>query len=281
MRFFTSRFKIATMMPVQDRLLSKIGGLPWGLPQRLWPTCCGKPQKLLAQFCHEPRILDLGDVDTVLHLFQCMECLGIGDESGRAAFIVNRVVLGEGLTMIEGCDLPGDMGEGLIGEAWIDGWDEEDDGIPESRLEEFFNERSLWAIHDEFSDVDWFDGRRMTRFGGTPRWTGNGPMGFLSQPFEFLFQLNNGLYSLGPPPTPDVVGCDVNTYTYLDGQVTDSKLAKPGLGMKRPNAPWIVVHEPSSNDYAIEFTNLGTDGTLFVFIDRTRKPHVVRWFWNR
>lgn len=274
MRFFMPRFKIATMMPAQDRLLSKIGGLPWGLPQRLWPTCCGKPQKLLAQLCHEPQILDLGEVDAVLHLFQCMECLGIGDESGRAAFIVNQTVLGNGLTMTEGCDLPGDMGEGLIGEAWIDGWDEGDDGIPESRLEEFFTEKNAWAIHDEFPDMDWFDGHRMTRFGGTPRWTGNGPMNLRLRPFEFLFQLNNDLYASGPPPTPDMVGCDVYTFA-------DSRLVKPGPGMRRQNAPWIVKYDHSSNDYAFEFTNLGTDGTVFVFIDRTRKPHAVRWFWNR
>jgi hypothetical protein len=281
MRFFMPRFKIAAMMPAQDRLLSKIGGLPWGLPQRLWPRCCGKPQKLLAQFCHEPQILDLGSVDAVLHLFQCMECLGIGYESGCAAFIAERVVLGDGLTRIEGCELPGDLGDGLIGEAWIDGWDEEDDGIPESRLGEFFSEKSVWAIQDEFPDVDWFDGRRMTRFGGTPRWTGNGPMSFPPPPFEFLLQLNNGLYMPGTPPSPDVVGCDVYTYTYSDERVTDTELVKPQPSEKRPNAPWLVAHERSSSHYEFEFTNLGTDGTLFVFIDRARKPHVVRWFWNR
>jgi hypothetical protein len=281
MRFFMPRFKIATMLPAQDRLLSKIGGLPWGLPQRLWPTCCGKPQKLLAQFCHEPQILDLGAADTVLHLFQCMECLGICNEAGRAAFLVDRAVLGDALTIIEGCDLPGDMGDGLIGEAWIEGWDEEDDRIPESRLAEFFSRRSLWAIQDEFSDIDWFDGRHMTKFGGTPRWTGNGPMSFPARPFEFLFQVNNDLIVSGTPPAPDKVGCDVYTYTYLDGRISDWTVAKPEDGKKRPNAPWIVKHEDSSHDYAFEFTNLGTDGTLFVFVDRTHKPNIVKWFWNR
>ena len=275
------RFKIATMMPAQDRLLSKIGGLPWGLPQRLWPTCCGKPEKLLAQFCHEPQILDLGAADAVLHLFQCMECLGIGSESGAPAFIVDRAVLGDGLVMIDGCDLPGDLGNGLIGEAWIDAWDEQDDGIPESRREDFYSERSVWAIQDEYADIDWFDSRQMTRFGGTPRWTGNGPMGFPPIPFEFLLQLNNGLCVSGPPPVPDVVGCDVVTYTYADGGVTDSKVVKPRLGIRRPNAPWIIAHEFSSDHYEFEFTNLGTDGTLFVFINRNCRPHVVHWFWNR
>jgi hypothetical protein len=41
------------------------------------------------------------------------------------------------------------------------------------------------------------------------------------------------------------------------------------------------MHERGSNEYYFEFTNLGTDGVLYAFIDRTEQPHKVIWFWNR
>src|SRR5579864_8582585 len=104
MQYFMPKFQIAALLPPQDRLRSKIGGIPWGLPPRLWPTCCGHPQKLLAQLCHEPPILDLGAEGSVLHLFQCLECMGIGNDTGRAAFIIDRSILGDGLVTIPGYD---------------------------------------------------------------------------------------------------------------------------------------------------------------------------------
>jgi hypothetical protein len=281
MRYFVPRLKIATLAKEQGRLLSKIGGLPWGLPADSWPSCCGYPQKLVAQLCHEPPMLDLGGKGAVLHLFQCLECCGI-NEKERAAFLVDHTVLGSGLRRIEGYDRVSEYAwSALIGEAWIEGWEEYDDDIPELRLVDFYDEKKLWALQEEFSKIKRFEGRQFTKFGGSPRWTGWGPMGFPLPPFEFLFQLNNDLYIDGLAPNPDDVGCQVWTFSPASGKDRQYTTVKPKPGKQRANAPWGITHEPPDPYFSFEFTNLGSDGVLYVFIDRTRQPHGVRWFWNR
>jgi hypothetical protein len=278
MRYFVPRFKIATLAGKQDRLLSKIGGVPWGLPERFWPRCCGQPQKLLAQLCHEPPMLDLGGEGNVLHLFQCLECCGIGDQ-GRAAFIVDRSFLGSELAKVAGYDHKPELGEPLIGEVWIDGWEERDDGIPGAQLASFYDRETLWAIQQEFPEIEWFDCRENTKFGGSPRWTANGPTHAPATPFEFLLQLNDYLFVSGSPPDPDEVGCSV--LTYIEGDRERDATIGPRPGRERINAPWFILHEQDAEEYCFAFTNLGTDGTLYVFIDRTHRPHGVTWFWNR
>ena len=280
MRYFTPRFQIATLVGEQRNLISKIGGVPWGLPEDFWPSCCDRPMKLLAQLCHEPPILDLGAPGAVLHLFQCLDCLGIGpEEVGGTAFIINQSHLERGLVRVAGHDEEGELGNRLIGEFWITGWDEHDDGIPAERMPEFFIEKDLWKLQDEYPHIEWFDPREKTKFGGTPRWTGNGPMGFPRSPFEFLLQIDNLLFLSGPPPNANEAGCSITEYS--DDQSTESVHTKPEPGAERINAPWGIMRERTADDFYAEFTNLGTDGTLYVFIDRTQQPHRVKWIWNR
>ena len=275
------QLQIAALRPKQDRLRSKIGGVPWGLPPHWWPTCCGHPQKLLGQFCHEPPMIDLGEEGAVLHLFQCLECLGLVDDSSRAAFIVDDSELSQGLVTIPGYDDKPDLGERLIGEVWIDGWEANDDGIPTERLNEFLTWETWSPLLKEFPDVRWFEGREATRFGGSPRWTGNGPGNFPPPPFEFLLQLDSGLYFKGDPPTPDEAGCPLNITEVVDGRGSHFSTTKPDVNKIRLNSPWHITQERFEDHYWVEYTNLGTDGVAYVFIDRTKTPNEVRWFWNR
>jgi len=281
MKTYLPKWKIAALEPAQDRLRSKIGGLPWGLPPKKWPRCCGHPQKLLAQFCHEPPMLDLGGDGNVLHVFQCLNL----DDSGNTAFILHRSELGEGLTRIKDWDHKPEYGGELIGEFWLDRYTEEDDGIPRKRLADFFDYEKLQKLEEDFSDTisknDWFDGRRMTRFGGTPRWTGNGPMGFPDPPFEFLFQIHTGLHFDGKMPSADRVGCYVEKYSLASGKSHRVLRAEPRKVKKRLNAPWGIGQTVGWPYFIAEFTNLASDGTLYVFINRKRKPHKVAWFYNR
>src|SRR3954469_25249809 len=109
MRYFTPRFEIATLVGEQQKLISKLGGVPWGLPKDCWPSCCEQPMKLLAQLCHEPPVLDLGAPGAVLHLFQCLECCGIGEEEiGGSAFIINQSHFESGLVRVPGYDGKGE-----------------------------------------------------------------------------------------------------------------------------------------------------------------------------
>jgi hypothetical protein len=229
-------------------------------------------------------MIDLGDPNAVLHLFQCQECLGIGDDdTGRAAFILDRDELGDEPSAPEGFDAPAELGLPLIGEAFIDGWDEHDDGIPASRLPEFFDEHSLWDLHKEFPDVKWFDSHYSAKFGGSPRWTGNGPAAFHgSNDFrakspQFLFQLDQSLFVSGEAPDANEIGCPVLRF---DGNGSALRTA-PTPENEKINAPFHVSHHAAMGGYFFDFANLGSDGTLFVFADRTSQPHRVWWFWNR
>jgi len=56
---------------------------------------------------------------------------------------------------------------------------------------------------------------------------------------------------------------------------------RPDPGRCLINAPWTIMYERSANYHYAEFTNLGSDGTAYVFIDRTQQPHGLKWLWNR
>ena len=281
MRAFLPSFQIAALAGEQTGLRSKLGGVPWGLPAERWPVCCGHPQKLLAQLCHEPPRLDLGAAGAVLHLFQCLECLGIGNQGNEGTgFVLDRSQLGDSLVRVPGADAELDMGGPLVGEFWLTGWQEEDDGIPAACLPEFFDERAYRTLQKEFPHVDWYGEPGRTRFGGSPRWTGNGPQTFPPPPFEFLGQLDNFLSLPGPAPAPDEVGCTVTEHHQAGGKPVFTNLP-PAPERRRPNAPWGLLHEQGTAEHRAEYTNFGSDGTAYVFIDRSQAPPAVRWLWNR
>jgi len=269
MKSFLPRFRVATLTAEPARFRSKIGGVPWGLPIEKWPYCCNAPQKLLAQILHEPPYVNLGG-DFVLYLFQCLECCGI-DQEGRGVALVKRSDISDSPVTVADYDRQSELGESLIGELFFDGWDMVDDGIPESRLTGFFEERRYWALQDDFPEIRWF--ADMSRFGGSPRWTGNGPLNPPSSPFEFLFQLNTWLDVPGPPPSPAEIGCPIHIHA--------SPTVFQRQSRTKANAPWSACHDQQADHFSVEFTNLGTDGALYVFIDRTPSIPSVMWYWNR
>ncbi len=222
-------------------------------------------------------MLDLGDSNAVLQLFQCLECCGF-DDSGKSSVLLKRSQLSDRLTTVDVSGYQPALGYPLIGELWIDGWTDADDGIPDSRLGDFFRHESMWSLQEEFSQIDWYDIRERTKFGGTPRWTGNGPMGFPEGAFEFAFQIGNAVCLLGQVPNADDVGCYVSE---LNSSGSDWNTTLPTAEAKRPNAPWALFHEPPNSFFTAEYTNLGYGGTIYVFIDRSKTPHQVQWFWNQ
>jgi hypothetical protein len=267
---YLPRWAVAVLQPAQDRLLSKVGGVPWGMPAELWPMCCGHPQKLFAQLVHEPPMLDLGEDGAVLHLFQCADCLGVDGAEGCAAFLVPRARMGKGLVTTPDYDHDGGLGGRLNGELWVTGWTPFDDGIDASRLPEFYDEPKLWKLQEEFDYIDWFDGPHMTRAGGAPRWTGNGPQSVPPKPYEFLMQIDSGLYPRSELPADDVADRLARNVDLPHGRAPK---AVP---------PWSLDEAEDRPGYlCAEHANLGSDGTAYVFVDRTRTPHRFTWFWNR
>jgi hypothetical protein len=43
----------------------------------------------------------------------------------------------------------------------------------------------------------------------------------------------------------------------------------------------IVVNASETGTYTVGITNLGTDGTAYVFINRQSDPMKAYWFWTR
>ena len=80
-------------------LVPKLGGLPWGLPVRLWPVCkeCGRPMSHLAQLPAAAPELPLAQGE-VLFLFKCewdsVCSFWELDAGANAAFTVPQSALG-------------------------------------------------------------------------------------------------------------------------------------------------------------------------------------------
>jgi hypothetical protein len=82
----------------------------------------------------------------------------------------------------------------------------------------------------------------------------------------------------GGLPDPAAIGCDV--HRYQGNRSLETRRAPSNA--RRENAPWSVVQEVGEDDeYSVEFANFGSDGTLYVFIDRQADPPRALLFWNR
>jgi hypothetical protein len=291
MKFFLPQLQIATLQPPQSRFRSKFGGLPWGLPVEKWSRCqqCHARMSLLAQLSHDPPALDLGDPEYVLHLFQCQNCFGYDAGEGNDAEMVRASELGRGLTPLpQGENLSGILATNLdqmVGELWIEGWTEQDDGFDPALAKELFDQ-DRWIQLPESDRHRMFESRWRTKMGGIPYWTGNGPLQRPRAGYEFLFQMDSAIPLRGAVPTPDEVGGMV-TVTELAGEGMEVRIArqdyhKPQPGKGKVNAPWNVeVDAATPGEYFVEITNFGTDGTAYVFINRNSNPASVYWFWNR
>lgn len=128
MPYFVPVLRLSAELPPQSAPHDKLGGLPWGLPASLWPTCtdCGKSQSLLAQFVHDAARLDLGRAGRVLSVFQCNHDPGMcstweGGSGANACFVTEPEDMVHGLS-----PLPPDSPP-IEREARIVEWRERDD----------------------------------------------------------------------------------------------------------------------------------------------------------
>jgi hypothetical protein len=303
MRNFLPDLAVATMQPSQDRLIPKFGGLPWGFPQQIWPFCreCDQPLALLAQLPHQLPVLDLGDLKSVLHLFQCTtsSCSPWSYDTGcNAAFILPRGALAEGLTPTPKATRPRPVSAwagpnripivdlSMHGEIWITGWREHEDGIQDHVSAAYCDPTEFYTLPEEFQFPHRFEPRLATKTGGVPYWTGNGPCAapdIPQAPFEYLMQISS-LVLRGSLPSASVVGCDVHL-VHMNAEKNAiykmETLAVPEDD-RRENAPWYLSQQVGSEgEYFAEFANFCSDGTAYVFIDRETSPPGIVLFCNR
>ena len=180
-----------------------------------------------------------------------------------------------------GEDLRGVLGPALdqmVGELWIDGWKEEDDGLDPALAIELFDQGKWMQLPKRVTN-SMFEKHWRTKMGGVPYWTGNGPLQTPSQDYEFLFQLDTRIKFDGSPPKPDDVG-GVVFVSELVGKRSKLQCNSPSSN-KKQNAPRAIIVDDSKKKFSVEITNFGTDGTAYVFINRKSKPAEVYWFWNR
>jgi hypothetical protein len=281
MRFYIPQFQIASMQPPQTEFRSKFGGLPWGLPSDRWSWCkqCRKPMSLLAQLCHDPPALDLGAADHILHVFQCQECFGIFDGS-RDAVIISATELGSRLTE------PAPLLDRLVGELWLKGWTEHDDGLDPSLANDFYDERKWLNFPIDEKSEKMFDTEWRTKMGGIPYWTGNSPPRPPESPpegYEFLFQLDEGIKIEFPAPMPNDFGGTllITTPSKDPNRWFDQQSSQQDVGRSKRNAPWYIEEITEKEKCFAIITNFGTDGTAYFFINRQTRPPDVYWYWTR
>jgi len=281
---YRPKFVLAALQPPQDRLLSKLGGQPWGFPQNCWPVCpgCDNPMSMVAQLAHTLPVIDLGRAGSVLHLFFCanVACRTYGDIYGCRAMILQCQEIGNGVTL-QPADK--DAGQSINGELWIVAWDRHEDAVTPEQAPLFYDDRSHLNLPDEIAQPFGFDERWNTKAGGVPYWTGGGVTLDRSYipcpPFEFLLQIHSRIYVDGAPPAADLIDCRVSIYEEV-GSETKWNHTRP-TGQHAGSCGMSLIYENGADSYGVDFVNFGSDGTAFVFIDRLSNPPEVRWHWNR
>lgn len=178
----------------------KLGGLPWGLPQRLWPLCaeCGRPMSHLGQF--PARCADAGAPalplaeDEVLFLFKCEwdSVCSFWESDGGA----NRVLCLPREQLEDAAAPPPmhaqDGAPEILPELGVAQWITQDDGAPAELESAFYDDQRHSALPENISNPHDWAGEWRTKFGGVPCWTGNGVGGQPCLPTGLLLlQIDN------------------------------------------------------------------------------------------
>ena len=236
--------KLGELLGPQAEFEDKFGGLPFGLPPSMWPTCsaCGKHQTLLAQLRHDAVRLDLGRDGRVLHVFQCNHDPGMcetwrGGSGANACFVVEPEDLTDDLTPWP------ETKPTIEREARIAGWRALDDGLTDAQAELFFDADRLFSLPEEvFSRPP-----NSSRLGGVPLWI-QSPDEAPGPPWAFIGQLDGSYSFLEAPSRP------------MDG----------------------VYEDPSHRDGRTHFAegpNFGS-GIAYLFLDRSASPPRGWFFWQ-
>ena len=173
-------------------LVPKLGGLPWGLPARLWPVCkeCGRPMSHLAQLPAAPPELPLAGGE-VLFLFKCewdsICSFWEPDAGANAAFTVPQSLL-DALP----ANPPADAGDGLpavLPELGVVRWRTQEDGVAPELEEAFYDYERYFALPPESAHPHDWAVPWCTKSGGAPYWTANGAQRM--PPGRLLLQIDN------------------------------------------------------------------------------------------
>lgn len=205
MRFYIPQLDVAGQMEESSAHPEHLGGLPFGLPADLWPTCaeCGGTQSLIAQFLHDPLRLDLGRSGRMLFVFQCNHdpgmCATWEAFSGANSCLILEPEMQTGHLTEYPADSPP-----LDNAAFVRGWDERGLHLAVADELAFYTDEAFFQLSDEMlANVSW-----PTRLGGVPRWIQSAEES--PRPgWRFVGQLDS-LYSFRSAPSfsPDWISVD-------------------------------------------------------------------------
>lgn len=253
MRYYVPRLGYGPLLLPQRGVEDKLGGLPWGLPVGLWPSCsgCGRPLTHLAQFVHHPERLDLGATGRVLTLFWC--------ENLPVACMQSACIISEGDQL--GPDITSPPVSGLHEEieGRVVGWEEMDDGVTHEEYPNFFDQnwfdRMAVDLDDRIPDV--------TKLGGTPCWI-QSPSLAPPPPWRFALQLDSSMEFEGKAPTADQTGLVIMRGAGAPNQIAE----KPRHRLPDPWNRCIYLEE---GGWSVDFGLFGEYGTAYVFVRTDRE----------
>ena len=171
--------QLGVLLPPQQKLEDKFGGLPWGFPRERWPKCrhCNAPMNLLAQLSHHSRRLNLGKKGRILLAFQCDTAETCPNYEGGSG--ANAVVFQEA----------DELGSGVT-------------PAPHPEMTVYTETRVVrWRERARFSQTE------TTLTGGRPHWFQNEEDP--PPPWRFALQMQFHYYFRGRVPSADELGCEV------------------------------------------------------------------------
>jgi len=246
MQHWTPDFVFGLNAPAQDRLLSKLGGLPWGLPEKDWPNCkeCGRPMHFLAQIKHEPPMIDLGDEKAVLHAFKCdfgSICSFYDTDMGcNAVFVRSEAELGTELIPYPIHRIGEEATEGeatTLLELRLTGWNPFNDVLTNEHIAVFHDYDAHFALDDATAFPNDFDHLRYTKAGPIPYWSGNGPSLRLKETETFFQLTGDYLLVKDAPPSTERRLADETACWVWNNQIM-TPLCEPSDKPNETNVVW-------------------------------------------
>ena len=168
----------------------KVSGAPIGW-SRDWPVCalCSLPMSFLGQFTGDPLAPRLLPGHT-LFLFKC-ECDLVCDFWDPVAGANTCVLVPHDELGTHPAPVPEEAP--VLLELWVSGWTSRDDGIP-AELEESLHENGRFDdLPEDVAFPHDFDSALLTKAGGAPYWTVNGPCDLLDPSDRLVLQLDSWL----------------------------------------------------------------------------------------
>lgn len=199
MQIWTPQWSIDT--PAHTRGESGFGGVASGLRPEDWPVCaeCGIAMTFLLRLSAGPWLQRL-PADHALLVFKCESddvCdFWEPDDTANRSLLVHEDHLNH-----RGA-LPVDLVEGrsrVLPQLWVTEWVATDDGVTLEQAMHLDDPELFWDLPEEVQFFHGFESSRLTKAGGAPNWTGNGPSDEPPSPRALLFQIDNWIGLVDAP----------------------------------------------------------------------------------